>query len=108
MSSTTFKQAVDGSTMEPQTKRSKTVVPPSTITTRSRAIPGNETGASDTPARPDGENCQADTSPMQNQTSRDSNSPEGISREQCGAIINFEQQGIDSITSHCVLLVSCR
>lgn len=66
MSSPLTNQDFDDSTVVQQKKRSKTVVPPSNIATRSRAIPAPQ----------DIEITEGHTSPTQNLTSKDSNSPD--------------------------------
>ena len=95
-------QAMDGPITGSQKKRPKPVVPESTITTRSRVPSVTEAGASDTPARPDGDNTEGDTSPMENATSKDSKSPND------NQIVTTQDKGINDSTSLGLLLVSCQ
>ena len=91
MSLNFVKQAVVGSTKEPLQKRAKTFVPPSTISASARSNADTENWESDTVTHTEGEggNSGAETTPEQNRTSRDNNSPDD------NAIVNFERQGID-------------
>ena len=86
MSSAVFQEAVDGST-EPRNKKKRSVnVLPTHIKTRSTAIQESQP-MEETETPPNGENIvAAETSPTQNLTSKDSNSPDE------NALVNFDRQ----------------
>ena len=96
-------QAALACTKEPVQKRDKTVVTPSSVLTRARSHADTENWEAGTVTHTDGEgrSSGAETTPEQNCTSRDSYSPDDY------AIVNFEGQGIDMYSYHCVLFLHC-